>query len=67
MNIKPRATHIEKDVQYCMNVDMSKLWSKSTIAQEIIKNIEGIITQFWIMRNQYHIIQIKKNQLWLLS
>ena len=40
MNMKSRATHMEKDVQYCMNVDKSTLWSKSTTAKEIVKNIE---------------------------
>ena len=67
MNMKSRATHVEKDVQYCINVDKSSLWSKSSTAKEIIKNIEGVITQFWIMRKQYHIIQVKKSQFWVLS
>ena len=67
MTMKSRATHIEKDVRYCMNVDKSNLWSNSTTAKEIINNIEGLITQFWIIRDEYYIIQISKNQFWILS
>ena len=58
--MKSRSTQLEKGTRYCLDVDKSNLWSKSSTSKEIIKNMEGIIRQYWTMRNQYRVIQISQ-------
>ena len=67
MNMKSRATHVEKNIKYCMNIDKTNLWSRSTTSKDVISNIEGILTQYWIIQKEYNIVQVAKNIYWLLS
>ena len=67
MVMKSRSTQLEKGTRYCLDVDKSNLWSKSSTSKEIIKNMEGIIRQYWSMRNQYRVIQISQYEFWMCS
>ena len=56
-----------KKINYCELVDKSPVWTKSLTSNDIVSNIEGILSQSLCMKNMYVIIQVTATLFWLMS